>query len=372
MKKRQQNHKIIFAALISGILFVFIPNTYALRTIPDVIEIGDKISFSIPAQNDAGNETDLENVRILISSQPAWLTLLGSSVKGPVTLPPGEGMSFRLDFEVTDVPEQGRRKIVAEIKTDTGDLHASRYIWHIRTSNGFLTSNAECLDEEGNSFGGYVSPDSKAPITTHFLVGPSFTNGLNELLMATHTAIGLDAVDAYVEDEVTSDVAFTGYAINQIISDISQLTAYISTFTVSEGSHSIVYASSDNASNVESFKSLSFFIDGTPPLSEIQVFGSSSTDSHGNLVLSTDNYISFISTDPVSNGVTSGIKEIRFSINNSAFAVFQGSFTLSEGYNRVEYYSIDNVGNAEAKHVFEAFVGEVPKTVVWTGRPSLC
>ena len=75
MKKRQQNHKIIFAALISGILFVFIPNTYALRTIPDVIEIGDKISFSIPAQNDAGNETDLENA--IISKLQDFILELG-------------------------------------------------------------------------------------------------------------------------------------------------------------------------------------------------------------------------------------------------------------------------------------------------------
>jgi hypothetical protein len=58
--------------------------------------------------------------------------------------------------------------------------------------------------------------------------------------------------------------------------------------------------------------------------------------------------VKLTATDPEVNGVSSGVKEIRYKIDTGAEQVYSAEFTVStDGPHTVTYWAVDNVGNAE-------------------------
>ncbi|MDQ7773868.1 MAG: hypothetical protein RDU13_10125 [Elusimicrobiales bacterium] len=182
---------------------------------------------------------------------------------------PGETENFRLDFEVEPgfSPENQFAELKVEIRTETAGLNAEKFVWHFRTFNAFKTYVAECLDEAGGSYGGALSPDTHPPDSYLFFDGPYYQDESGNIFISTRTGIVVDSIDAFVENAYVSESGFSGYALDAVPSDFTQLTPFISSITVLDGgSHYIVYASSDYAGNIETFKVSSFTVDAAAPV----------------------------------------------------------------------------------------------------------
>ncbi|MBI2070716.1 MAG: hypothetical protein HYT79_08950 [Elusimicrobia bacterium] len=258
----------IAKVLIMGAMLMLERSALALHQTPGVIEPGDTVSFSVVFNNSQNNQTALEDVRFVLLSAPPWLTSLPTSMIDPVVVPAGESVEFRLDFEVNNAfsLDEAKGEVIAEIKTSSANLNASRLVWQWRTSNGFKTSSAELRDEQGNTFNGSLSPDKEPPDTALSFIGPTFMDSQGALFISSSTALNLEGIDAIVVDAVTSEVAFTGFKLDQQVSDVNLLDAFVGTFTVSSpGNHFIVFGSSDNAGNAESVKISSFIVDAQAP-----------------------------------------------------------------------------------------------------------
>ena len=231
------------------------------------VQPAEVLSFTIPVTNAPNNRANLTNTRIVLLNAPSWLQLQNTSIIGPVTLPPGLTLHYRLDFVVTQQPPTNgtQNEIVAEVRSDTRDLNADRFVWHFRSSNGFLTSSAEELDGSGNSFGGGLSPDEFAPETSLAFFGPFYEDSSGTVFIATYTSLGLEASDRELSDAETSGVAFSGYQIDAAAATVNELIRFASTVTFTAGAHDIIYGSSDNASNVEPLHHTRLFVDGAAP-----------------------------------------------------------------------------------------------------------
>ena len=203
--------------------------------------------------------------------------------------------------------------------------------------------------------------DVVPPVTTLAFGAPRF--GFEPVYVSSQTGIYLNASDTTsTPGENISGVATSYYSI-----DSDTFSVYAGTFSITAGGEYVVrYYSVDAAGNVETVNISSVAVDNTAPVSELRVYGSSTTDAQGNLVVSTNSYISFISSDSVS-GVGSGLQHLMFSLDGGPYSAFQSTFTLSEGLHRIVYYGVDNVSNAESVHTFQAFFGRAPETAIWTG-----
>ncbi|MBI2069555.1 MAG: hypothetical protein HYT79_03055 [Elusimicrobia bacterium] len=339
--------------LLTGILAG--SKAYALHQTPGVVEPGDKIALTIPLTNGSDNDGDLSNARTIVISAPAWLTLLPTSFTGPVELPTGESVDFILHFEINGsfTPAQAAAQVVVEVKTDVTNLNATLYRWHFRTSNGFKTSNAECLDEEGGSYGGALSPDTEPPETTLSFIGPTFTDSQGALFISSSTALSLEGIDAIVVDAVTSEVAFTGFKLDQSIGDVNLLDVFVGTFTVSaSGSHFIVFGSSDNAGNAESVKISSFIVDVQAPATPSSLLaGGANPSPWRNISTFT---VTLSGSDDASGvgGAFVKLGEAPASPNDGSFMSNFTSFNftsgnLVNGSNPLYVWLADNVGNTD-------------------------
>jgi hypothetical protein len=103
-------------------------------------------------------------------------------------------------------------------------------------------------------------------------------------------------------------------------------------------------------------KILCIFVDDTPPRSNHSL-EPQNPDGKNDWYIN-DIKVILTASDPASNNVSSGVKEIRYTINSGVEQVIPGwqggSFVLTEnGENIViEYWSVDNVGNVETKKSF--------------------
>ncbi|TPW18358.1 MAG: hypothetical protein FD129_4, partial [bacterium] len=135
-----------------------------------------------------------------------------------------------------------------------------------------------------------------------------------------------------------------------------------------EGLRTIAYGSIDLARNFETLRSTAIVFDGTPPRSVLDVQGSSATSPMGEIVGGADSAVVIESTDPVSNGVASGLLAILFLVdetpascgfagNSLPVAVatapvgscenpyYGGPLALSTGMHAIAHLPVDNVGN---------------------------
>jgi len=110
---------------------------------------------------------------------------------------------------------------------------------------------------------------------------------------------------------------------------------------LSEDNHTLTYYSEDNVGNKEEPKTFSFFLDKSAPILTSDVLGD-------RFVINNQIYFSGrtkLKLTAVDN--KSGVKEVKYAIDNSAFNSYEKPFYLPKkpGYHIIKYYAVDKMNN---------------------------
>ena len=109
---------------------------------------------------------------------------------------------------------------------------------------------------------------------------------------------------------------------------------------LSEGEHTITYYSTDNTNNKEEKKTYTFYLDKTPPIIVDELIGNTFI-ANGREYSSGRSKVKLTAMDN-----KAGVKEIRYSINNSEFLEYTKPFYLSKsGKLKIQAFVTDNVNN---------------------------
>jgi len=140
------------------------------------------------------------------------------------------------------------------------------------------------------------------------------------------------------EDNI-SGIAATYYSIDD--KKYKKYSYPLSSKYLTEGDHTIKYYSVDRVGNKELEKEYAFYVDKTPPILVDEIMGNS-------FVVNGKEYSSGrtkLKLTAVDN--KSGVKEIKYSINNDPYVLYEKPFYLTtvSGSLAVASYAIDNVGN---------------------------
>jgi hypothetical protein len=96
--------------------------------------------------------------------------------------------------------------------------------------------------------------------------------------------------------------------------------------------------------------------DGTPPVTSLQCDEKKYTDSKGTIYGSTAMKVILSAKDAIS-----GVENILYSLNKAPFDFYKGPFVLTEEKeHEIQYYAVDNVGNAEEIKVQKIVIDNTP------------
>ena len=114
---------------------------------------------------------------------------------------------------------------------------------------------------------------------------------------------------------------------------------------LSNGEHTLYYYSEDKIGNKEDEQSYSFYLDKTPPLVTSEMLGDRYV-ANGKEFFSGRARIKITAIDN-----KAGIKEVRYSVNNGPYEIYEKPFFVSGGGGNqsISYYAIDNVGNKSSR-----------------------
>lgn len=124
-----------------------------------------------------------------------------------------------------------------------------------------------------------------------------------------------------------------------------------------EKEFAIKYYSVDNTGNVEKMKELKFYIDKTPPTSELEISGKKFEN-----VLSGNSSLIIRAEDKIS-----GVKHIYFSVDDSVFHPYISKINtllLTQGDHKLFYYATDMVNNKGAVITYNFYVDKTPPQVI--------
>lgn len=124
-----------------------------------------------------------------------------------------------------------------------------------------------------------------------------------------------------------------------------------------EKRYDLNYYAVDNVGNVSPVEHLNFFIDKTPPQSELYFDGNQFENT-----ISGKTMIKIKASDN-----NSGVKTTYYSVDNQAKVNYSyplNSANLIEGEHTITYYSVDNVGNIESEKTKTFFVDKTPPILV--------
>jgi hypothetical protein len=197
--------------------------------------------------------------------------------------------------------------------------------------------------------------DNVAPTTT-LTTGPASPDGSNSWFQRTSVGVTLAATDA------TSGVATTSYTV-----DGGAVQAYGGMFAVATpGDHTITYWSTDNAGNVESVHTAHVRLDAAAPSTALATTPSSPTGSNGW-------FTSSVSFTLSASDATSGVASRFYRLDGGSTQTYAGAVAVGQGDHTVEYWSVDNAGNAEAHstvHVKLDSIGPVTTLTTTPGSPD--
>ncbi len=198
------------------------------------------------------------------------------------------------------------------------------------------------------------------------------------------TTVTIDAVDPVDGNGYASGVASIYYLLDADVT-VSTALPYSGGFTLSEGTHTISYTSVDGFNNFDVLHSSSVVVDATAPKVELGVVGSSSMVS-GVFQIDSGAYIVLVASDPVSNGVSSGISmpltlidvppdscqsdpEFIGPVGTCSNPRYTEPFNLAQGSHTVYYTAMDNAGNmADIQSV--SFIVSPSTAVAFVIEPS--
>lgn len=330
-------------------------------TASGALSVGRRGILNIPVTNLGAKNRSLQNVRISVTGVPSWFRFISrQSQLGPQTIPPGETFQFQVAFLVqAGFSPSAWAELDYQVTMDNADVDPAGMTCQLRTTDGFETMGKICQDSSGTEVYRTLLPDTTAPVATITLVRSPFVDSAGKVFISTDSPINLDAIDPTDPFAKSSGVTLTGFLVDPAgnVNSVDQLTPYHRPFFISEGGHTIVFASQDAAGNQEVIQSTTVFADATPPVTRADFSGSFSSDSRGNLSFAPSTLISLSGADPVSAGGSSGMSRILVSTDNLPTFLYTGPFSLSQGYHPLSFVGIDNAENAEKDHVLNLFVG---------------
>ncbi|MGQ9479619.1 MAG: OmpL47-type beta-barrel domain-containing protein, partial [Thermoproteota archaeon] len=244
---------------------------------------------------------------------------------------------------------------ITSVTIPTGESSVRVDYYDIKGGTQTLTASAAGLTSGTATV--TVIPDTTPPVTTMTVGSPKHVSGATTFVSGS-TVFELSATDD------ASSVKETKYRF-----DSGYWNTYSTGFTLStlsDGSHTIGYYSTDKADNNEAEKTLTVVLDKTPPA----ISGASPT---GSLVLGSTS-VRF--TVRVEDSV-SGVKEVRLTVDGisqgtmTSGSDYSKTISLSEGDHTWSVEAEDNVGNIETwEGAFTLAVDNAPPTVSGLSAPS--
>ncbi|MDE2509621.1 MAG: hypothetical protein KGL74_00740, partial [Elusimicrobia bacterium] len=288
----------------------------------------------------------------------------------PVLINTFTPLSFSVadDFRVVgDSAGVGVAATYYAVDGSTFSLYASSFTIPVE---GFHSIRFYSVDKAGNQETVNISTvgvDHTPPITQVGAGSPVFYAVDGSTYVSPASSIGLSVVDPAVGG-VAAGPQVTFYTL-----DGGGLTQYSSSFTLTEGAHSLTFQSGDWVGNIENPKTATLKTDGTPPSTQLVIQGTQ-TVSGGVVYVSPGAVFSFAAQDPVSHGVASGVGRTLYSVDGGAPGAFLAAFALSTGAHALTYQSVDNVGNVETLRVSSFTIRPndllPPRTTLLVGRPA--
>jgi len=165
------------------------------------------------------------------------------------------------------------------------------------------------------------------PITSLVIGNPNYTATVTYVKSST-------PLDLTVIDQSGKGIINTTYRIDG--GDWRNYTATGAFFMAGEGQHEIEWYSIDRAGNVEGITATNITVDDAPPATVI----SPAEDEVASGTLFT-----FTATD-----TGCGVNITMYRVDGGDPVLYVGGFTLSQGVHDIYYYSVDNLGNAEAEN----------------------
>jgi hypothetical protein len=200
-----------------------------------------------------------------------------------------------------------------------------------------------------------VKLDNVAPTTT-LTTSPATPDGTNGWFRQTSVSLTLPATDA------TSGVGSTSYTV-----DGGATQSYAGAFAVATpGDHTITYWSTDNAGNVESVHTTHVKLDAVAPSTTLATTPSSPNGANGW-------FTSSVSFTLSASDATSGVANRFYKLDGGATQTYASGVALGQGDHTVEYWSVDNAGNAEGHttvHVKLDNVAPVTSLATTPGSPD--
>ncbi len=259
-------------------------------------------------------------------------------------------------------------------------------------SNGTHTVSFLSIDQAGNEEQGNavfigVGADTEPPRTSLLFTTPAYSTG-SPTYVTDVTTLSLVALDDF---QSVGDDDGPGASATYLSIDSAAYSVYSGTFSlVDEGAHNVSFYSVDYSSNYEVTRSSAVDVDLTPPITTLQVLGSSDTSGSGGLIFSSATYVALSPVDPISNGVASGVAATYYVIDEDPFSsdcesvalsstaaggtcaneLYESSFTLSVGTHTVYYFSEDNVGNQENLEISSVTVSSAAVATIYAITPS--
>lgn len=123
------------------------------------------------------------------------------------------------------------------------------------------------------------------------------------------------------------------------------------------GEYEIQWAAIDNVGNQQPWQSLKFRVDAAPPKTELQINGISQSNQQKTYV----NYGSNVSLSATDD--TSGVAYTEYKINDGPVSKYTRPIVVSEAVTRLQFRSIDRVGNQEKWHSLILHQDAIPPKV---------
>jgi hypothetical protein len=197
--------------------------------------------------------------------------------------------------------------------------------------------------------------DDATPPSTAVVFTPAAVDlGIPYISNTTH--VTLSATDF---GSPPSGVAYSLYFID------GNSFMYTEPFMVdTEGFHTFLYMSQDNAGNMEDLQFTFFVVDATPPTTQLKYDTTT--------MVTTTTVFSLEAADPESGGFTSGLQQTYVALDGGAFAPYTNYFHFNtSGVHQIRFYSVDTVGNMEVVQTVsvQVYADTVPPVTTLTFSP---
>ena len=268
-------------------------------------------------------------------------------------------------FTLTAVDDlSGPKDILYTFNTAFSTASATVYTPPLALSSGTYAMYYSAVDNAGHVAAAktafitmhYGAPDITPPATQISIDGVMISSNAPAIYVRPGSAVTFGASDPLV-DGYASGVALTTFTMTQLISS-NWVTLISGTYSFPlipqrEGYYTLYFQSVDRAGNWEAQNVRPGYVDGTAPLINVLINGTT-IESGASVTMASTDTVTLSYFDPVSNGIASGIKSPLYSLDtefSTTTAIpYSEPFMLAAGTHTVFYTAVDNAGNiAEVK-----------------------